>query len=138
MFTQSGISDITMYGEIITNPNIFPYSPKKIKDIESRYTLTKQLYETPLAATKIYIASDSQSVSYAIKEIKKDKLKDNFHHELARNELSIHYSLAKKSSYIVNVPEYFETEKSYFMTMEYCNNPNYFQYRLETVSDINV
>jgi serine/threonine protein kinase len=125
-----------MYGEIITNQHIHPYSPKKFKDYESKYVLTQQLYENPLAATKIYIANDKSNASFAIKEIKKEKLKDSFNFELARNELSIHYSLSKKSSYIVSVPEYFESEQSYIMVMECCNNPNYFQHRLETVQAI--
>ena len=122
-----------MYGEVINNPFIQPYSPKNIKEFERKYKITQQLYENPLAATKIYVAIDKDGVQYAIKEIKKEKLKDSFNFELARNELTIHYSLSKKSSFICNIPEYYENENSYFMLMEYCNNPNYFQYRLENV-----
>ena len=124
---------MTMYGEIINNPNILPYSPKKYDLFEKNYKIVQTLYENPLAATKIYIALDNKENQCAIKEIKKERLRESFNIELARNELSIHYSLSKKSNYIAAVPEYYETEQSYFMIMEYCTNPNYFQYRLENV-----
>jgi serine/threonine protein kinase len=113
-----------MYGEVIINPHIYPYSPKKFIDFERKYRLIHQIYDNPLAATKIYIAEDEHSLQYAIKEIKKEKLKDSFSFELAKNELSIHYSLSRKSSFITSVPEYFESDNSYIMVMEYCDNPN--------------
>ena len=122
-----------MYGEIINNPNIQFYSPKKFSEYEKMYKITQQLYENPLGATKIYIANDDKDQQYAIKEIKKERLKDSFNFELARNELSIQYSLSRKSDYIARVPSYYENDCSFFMIMEYCNNPDYFQYRLENV-----
>jgi serine/threonine protein kinase len=122
-----------LYGELINNPHILPYSPKKYFEFENRFRLVQQLYDNPLAATKIFTANDENNILYAIKEIKKGKLKDTFAYQLARNELSVHYSLSKKSNFIANVPEYFENDNSFYMVMEYCNNPNYFQYRLENV-----
>ena len=126
-------SDFTMYGEIINNPNIIQYNPKKIVEFEKKYKLTSQLYENPLGATKILIGNDFNDTQYAIKEIKKEKLKESFYFELAKNELSIHFSLSRKSNYIVGVPEYYENDSSYFMIMDFCTYPNYFQYRLENV-----
>jgi len=122
---------ITMYGEVITNPNILPYQPKKFDQFEKTYKIVQQVYDNPLAATKIYLAQDSNEMPFAIKEIRKEKLKDKFGIELARNEMTTHYTLSKMSNYICSVPEYFENEQSYYMIMEYCSNPNYFQYRLE-------
>jgi len=89
------------------------------------------MYEDPLSATIISIAIDLSGKQFAIKEIRKIKLREPLNHELARNELSIHYTLSKKSNYIVEVPEYFENETAYIMVMEYCNSSNYFSYRLE-------
>jgi len=89
------------------------------------------MYEDPLSATIISIAIDLSGKQFAIKEIRKIKLREPLNHELARNELSIPYTLSKKSNYIVEVPEYFENETAYIMVMEYCNSSNYFSYRLE-------
>ena len=124
---------MTMYGEQIINPNILHYSPKNFDIFEQKYKIIQQFYENPLAATTMHIAIDENESQYAVKEIKKSKLKEKYQYELAKNELSIHYSLSKKSNYIVNVSDYFENENSFFLVMEYCNRPNYFQYRLENV-----
>lgn len=69
----------------------------------------------------------------ALKEMKKEKFKQEFNFEFARNELSIHYSLSKLSNNIVNALDYYEDEKSFYLLMEYCDDPNYFEEILENV-----
>jgi len=128
---QTSRIELTLYGEIIENNKIFPFSPQKFEIFEKKYKISSKLYEDPLSATIISIAIDLSGKQFAIKEIRKIKLRDPLNHELARNELSIHYTLSKKSNYIVDVPEYYENETAYIMVMEYCNNSNYFSYRLE-------
>jgi len=122
-----------MYGFPVSSSYILPFSPKKFEKIEEKYEIIEKIYENPLSATEMYLAIDENKTPYAIKEIKKSKLRDRLLHELAKSELSIHYSLSKKSNNIVNVYDYYETESSYYMIMEYCPNPTYFRYQLENV-----
>lgn len=124
---------MTMYGLPISSSYILPFSPKKYEKIEEKYEFVEKIYENPLSATEMHLAIDENKAPFAIKEIKKSKLKDKLLQELAKSELSIHYSLSKKSNNIVNVYDYYETENSFFMVMEYCPNPTYFSYQLENV-----
>ncbi len=124
---------MTMYGFPVSSSYILPFSPKKFEKIEEKYEIIEKIYENPLSATEMYLAIDENKTPYAIKEINKSKLRDRLLHELAKSELSIHYSLTKKSNNIVNVYDYYETESSYYMIMEYCPNPTYFRYQLENV-----
>jgi serine/threonine protein kinase len=124
---------MTMYGFPVSSSYILPFSPKKFEKIEEKYEIIEKIYDNPLSATEIHLATDENKTPYAIKEIKKSKLRDRLLQELAKSELSIHYSLSKKSNNIVNVYDYYETESSFYMIMEYCPNPTYFRYQLENV-----
>ena len=69
----------------------------------------------------------------AMKELRKEKFKQNFNNEMAKSELMFHYSLSKLTNNIVTAYDYFEDEKSYYLLMEFCDEPNYFEEILENV-----
>lgn len=68
-----------------------------------------------------------------MKELKKEKFKNDFSYELAKSELVFHCSLSKLSNNIVNAYEYYEDEQAYYLLMEFCEDPNYFEEILENV-----
>ncbi len=53
-------------------------------------------------------------------------------HEYARNECTIHSQL--KHENVVELYDYTESDKEFVLLMEYCNNANYFQDKIEDVS----
>jgi serine/threonine protein kinase len=77
----------------------------------------------------------SKNIKVAIKEIRKERLLTPNHHDFARNELAIHYSLSNYSNCtnIVKVMDYFEDKNSYYMAMEYSKEHGYFEELLENV-----
>lgn len=125
-----------MYGEKIkcASPNILIYNPLNKKIFNESFELKKIICSNPLSPNTISLAKNLQNNQIAaIKEIKKEKLKKDYLHEFAKNELAIHYSLSKLSNNIVDAIDYFDDENSYFLAMEYCEEPNYFPDILENV-----
>lgn len=53
-------------------------------------------------------------------------------HEYARRECTIHSQL--KHENVVELYDYTESDKEFVLLMEYCNDANYFQEKLEEVS----
>jgi calcium/calmodulin-dependent protein kinase I len=66
------------------------------------------------------------------KTIMKDKLVSETQHKYARQECSIHSQL--KHENVVELYDYTESEREFVLLMEYCNDANYFQDKIEDVS----
>jgi len=64
----------------------------------------------------------------------KDKLVSETQHQYARRECTIHSQL--KHENIVELYDYTESEKEFVLLMEYCNDANYFQDKIEDVSAV--
>ena len=73
----------------------------------------------------------SSGLKVAIKELRKERLKEEYLQEMARNEFSIHSYLSKLSNNIVAVKDYFEDEKAFHLVMEFSEEPDYFEDLLE-------
>lgn len=67
-----------------------------------------------------------------MKTIRKDKLFSEIQHDYAKRECTIHSQL--KHENVVELYDYTESEKEFVLLMEYCNDANYFQDKLEDVS----
>ena len=100
-----------------------------------KYKTGKIIYDQALLSTYVYLGTDSTDYSkVAIKQIKKSRMDKNFFHEMARNELAVHYSLSDtKCNNIVKAKNYFEDDSSYFLVMECSPEPNFFEDMLENV-----
>lgn len=61
----------------------------------------------------------------------KDKLMSLAQHQYARNECTIHSQLHHEN--IVELYDYTESETEFVLLMEYCNDANYFQDKIEDV-----
>lgn len=128
-------SSLYYYGEKICLPkdsNIRFYNPSDINLLYENYKIdSKQIYKATLSATEIHVGYERQTGNkVAIKELKKSKLKD-FMQEFAKNELTIHDSMARVSANVCKVKDYFEDEKAFYMVMEFSDEPNYFEDMLE-------
>lgn len=126
---KSSTPEWTLYGEkiIINSQNILPYAPSKIEELKEHYIFDDKIYSSALAMSTIHLVKDHDGKKYALKEIRKSRLNQPYQFELARNELSIHYSLSKLTDNIVKVYNYYEDDHSYFMLMEYSPKPDYFE-----------
>jgi calcium-dependent protein kinase len=71
----------------------------------------------------------------AIKIMEKKRMNQSYKHEFARNELALHHSLSNftRCPNIVRVLDYFEDNEKYYLVMELCEDPNFFEDRLEDV-----
>lgn len=67
------------------------------------------------------------------KSIIKDRLINDVQLGYARSECIIHSQL--KHENIVELYDYTENEKEIALLMEYCNDPNYFEEKIENVSE---
>ena len=65
------------------------------------------------------------------KTIMKDKLMSATQHAYARSECTIHSQL--KHENVVELYDYTESEREFVLFMEYCNDANYFQEKIEDV-----
>ncbi len=113
-----------------------PYSPKPIELFRARYTSSAIVYSHGLSPTIIYTGIDNIDDSkVAIKQIRKSKIDKPFLHEMAKNELAVHYSLSNNTNCnnIVKAKDYFEDDSSYYLVMEYSPDPNYFEDMFENV-----
>lgn len=93
-----------------------------------------EIYNASLSASVIYQGYEKKTgTKVAIKELKKNKLKQEYLHEMAKNEFSIQASLCclSEDSNIVQVKDYFENENAYYLIMEYSEEPDYFEDLLE-------
>jgi len=100
----------------------------------NNFKIIKTIIPNGISPTIIHLAQDlNNGKMVALKELRKEKFKHDFNFEFARTELSIHYSLSKLSNNIVHVLDYYEDEKSFYLLMEYCDEPNYFEEILENV-----
>jgi serine/threonine protein kinase len=129
-------SHLYLYGEkidLIKESKILNYNPPDISLLMANYEIEEnKIYSTSLSPTEIYIAYEKKSGNkVAIKELKKEKLRDSFKLEMARNELILHNSISKLSSNVVKVTDYFEDEKSFYLITEFCEEANYFEDTLE-------
>ena len=107
------------------------------EELFKKYKLIDKLkFENPLSPTILHIVEDKNKIKYAMKETLKSKIRDKYLLELAKNELSIHYSLSRQSNYIVKVHDTYEDDNSFNMVMDLCENPEYFTNRLENVNII--
>ncbi len=66
----------------------------------------------------------------------KDKLMSLTQHQYARNECTIHSQLHHEN--VVELYDYTESESEFVLLMEYCNDANYFQDKIEDVRQINI
>jgi serine/threonine protein kinase len=99
--------------------------------------MIKTIIPNGISATIIHIAQDINTKRMvALKELRKEKFKHDFNYELAKTELMIHYSLSKLSNNIVDILDYYEDEKSFYLLMEFCDEPNYFEDILENVTNL--
>lgn len=115
---------------------ITPYNPQNLNKFYDNFKIIKTIVPNGLSPTIINIAMElNNNKLFALKELKKEKFKNPFNNEFARSELIIHYSLSKLSSNIVNVVDYYEDDKAYYLLMEYCEEANYFEEILENVGD---
>ena len=123
--------------KILLKENIKSYSPLPVELLWEMYDKKTVIYELPMSATIIYKVVDKKTKkTYALKELRKERLKENYLHEFAKNESAIHYSMSKLSNLIVKVPHYFESQDSYYMVMEYSSLHGYFEELLEKVINI--
>lgn len=115
------------------NAHIFEYLPSDI-------TLLFQIYKRD--PSSIYVGNLSPSIIYsgkevnsgikvAIKELRKDRLKDQIMFGMVKTEFSIHSYLSKISANIVEVKDYYEDEKAFYLVMEFSEEPDYFEDLLE-------
>jgi len=119
---------------ITSNDNIKAYSPLPVELLWEMYEKGKVVYELPLSPTVITKVVDKKSrKSFALKQLIKKRLHENYLHEFAKNECVIHYSMGKLSNKIVQVPHYFEDSEAYYMIMEYSTYHGYFEDLLEKV-----
>lgn len=92
----------------------------------------KLIYSNGLSPSIVHMGVEVKTGNrVAIKELKKEKLKDDFMKEMIKNELSIHHFLSKISNNIVKVKDYAENEKSFYLVMECSDEPNFFEDLLE-------
>lgn len=109
------------------------YQPLEINFFVENYKFEEKLiYSNGLSPSIIHMGLEVKSGDkVAIKELKKEKLKDDYMMQMIRNELSIHYFLSKVSKNVVRVKDYAEDEKSYYLAMECSDEPNFFEDLLE-------
>jgi serine/threonine protein kinase len=104
-----------------------------MKLFSEKYNVVKRIYSNELSCAHVVLLEDKYGTKYAGKETLKSRLKSNFLHEFAKNEMALHYSLSKLSKSIVKVEDYFEDDEKYLMVMEFSYEPNYFEDLLENV-----
>jgi serine/threonine protein kinase len=91
-----------------------------------------EIYNASLSVSIIYSGIEKKTGNkIAVKELKKEKMKDEYIHEMAKNEFAIQYSLCKDCNNIVQVKDYFEDDKAYYLVMEYSEEPDFFEDLLE-------
>ena len=113
---------------------IQPYNLQDLTKFNENFKIIKTIIPNGLSPTVIHVAEEINSNKMvAMKELRKEKFKQNFNTEMAKNELIIHNSLSKLSNNIVTVYDYYEDEKSFYLLMEFCEEPNYFEEILENV-----
>jgi len=125
-----------MYGEKLElkeDSKILNYAPDDTNKIYESYIVEEdKIYEASLSPSEVYLAIDKITGNkVAIKEVKKEKLKDNFIKEMAKNELIIHASMSQQSYNVVKIHNYYEDEKAFKIAMEFCEEGNYFEDILE-------
>jgi serine/threonine protein kinase len=132
------ISNINLGNDLILssesqNTNIFQYLPSDISLLNQHYKKNStSIYVGNLSPSIIYSGVDlSSGVKVAIKELRKDRLKEEIMVEMARTEFSIHSYLSKLSTNIVEVKDYYEDEKIFYLVMEFSEEPDYFEDLLE-------
>lgn len=128
--------EFVFYGEVYNcgSSNILSYNPQNRKVFKDKYEIRDTICSNPLSPNIISIAENLENNKLvAVKEIRKERLKKQYMHEFAKNEISIHHSLSRISNNIVNVLDYYEDESTYTIAMEYCDEPNYFEDILENV-----
>jgi serine/threonine protein kinase len=114
---------------------LLSYQPQPIQLFKEKYKTDKKIYDQDLFSTYVYIGTDEiENSKVAIKQIKKKRMDKSYLHEMARNELAVHYSLSRtKCNNIVNAKNYFEDDISYYLVMECSPEPNFFEDMLENV-----
>lgn len=121
---------ILLTGEIMKKG----YSPLPGGLMWEIYEKIKIIYEVPLSPTTIIKVMEKKTKKiYALKQLNKVRLKQNYQHEFAKNEILINHSMGKLSKLIVQVPNYFEDDQAYYMVMEYTNMHGYFEQLLQKV-----
>ena len=119
----------------VDSPILNSFNPQPIELFREKYKPGKIIYDQELYSTFVYLGTDTKDDSkVAIKQIKKNRMDKSFFHEMARNELAVHYSLSNtKCNNIVKAKNYFEDDYSYYLVMECSPEPNFFEDMLETV-----
>lgn len=135
--------DFVLYGEKfqVSSTILHAYNPKDDNIFLEKYKIDENIYGSALSMSHVYMGTDLETGNkVAIKEMKKARMEHNYLHELARNELAIHYSLSQysKCNNIVKAQDYFENNKAYYLIMEYSPDPNYFEDLFENVYLINI
>jgi len=128
--------ELTIYSQPIklTSKYISPYSPQDFYKFNENFKIIKTIIPNGISPTVIHIAENiNTNKMFALKELRKEKLKHDFSFDFAKSELTIHYNLSKLSNNIVTALDYYEDEKSYYLLMEFCEEPNYFEEILENV-----
>lgn len=110
------------------------YYPFDLQIFQKHFQKGEIVYEQPLSPTVVYKGLNLlNDQPVAIKELKKERLRYDYQHELARNELAIHYSLSSASEHVTKVLGYFESEEAYILVLEWSDEPSYFEELLEKV-----
>jgi serine/threonine protein kinase len=133
---QINPSNLTLYGGkiLFENTKIKGYNPYNFTFFNENFQIIEKIYEKELSASIVSQGIDLKAnEKVAIKELRKEFLREPYQHEMAKIELSVHHSLSQFSDNIVNAPYYFENDDSYLLVMEYCEEPNFFENLLENV-----
>ncbi len=112
---------------------LFNYLPSDISLFHKIYKVDdKIIYKNGLSPSIIHTGEEvSSGLRVAIKELRKEKLKDKEMHEMTKNEFTFHHLLSQVSSNIVKVKNYFEDDKAYYLVMEFSEEPDFFEDLLE-------
>ncbi|CDW71382.1 calcium-dependent protein kinase 10-like [Stylonychia lemnae] len=120
------------YGLPLTPTKFFPqlqYQPKDF-GILDQFPIKEKLYSVQLSPTVIYLTSHEETDQQIIrKSIMKNKLLNDVQIQYARQECTIQ-SLLKHEN-IVELYHYTENDQEITLLMEYCNDANYFEDRIE-------
>ena len=103
--------------------------------LSEKYTEVKEIFSMALSPTIVSIVrkSDEPEENYTPlikKRILKSKLFGKGQIEQARQECALQMSLSHSG--IVELYEYFESDDEFTMFMEYCNDSNYFENKIES------
>lgn len=129
---------LTLYDKRVkildSNGEEITYSPKCFP-ITKKYSFVEKVYEHYLAPAVVYQGLNKETEEQvAIKRTTKSKLTESYMKEFIVNELTVHQHISKNCGNIVKVLDYFEDSEFFYMVMEFCDRPNYFEDILETVS----